>query len=606
MANNVKAASETKKSVRFFCITLAILLVSSLFIWGFQTSWGDIAITRLTLTGDDGSTISTLAYVPSNATNETPAPGVVILHGRSNQGHSNDTWSMELARRGYVVFSPDLSGGGESDVTDRARQAMAVTEYLNIQPYVLKDQINLVGYSFGTQTCLDVYNAMPEAVNSITEVFGPYRLKNAGGIDDIHTNIGLLKASADQYDYWFIGGHEECAEVVTDLIHLDEPIEVGKKYDWHGYTFRYLVCDNTLHQTGNISGSTLTNLLDYVTSVSDAPISRELGDQVWVPHQLASGVACISMLFVLASFLNLLMQLNFFSSASNPVPVKEPRKGAKAWALDILFSLVIPAIIFIPVSLFGMRYSAAKYPISKLLKSTNLNGIMLWLLVVALIGVVRMVLAHNRRKKDGIPTTMGTFALGADGETRIDWSKPAKALLLGVITACFVGVILWTAEGFLGINYQVWNLSTYLRFSPDRILAAIPYMLIIFTVMFIGNMNQRVLPTTGDERKDMRIAVTVNTVLTASALFALLVIQYGGNMLLGTGQTVLPQFDVYNNGGVPSAGALDFAFGYCYMMGGTTGVVTYMYRKHGNIWVGTIPCAIFCGLVTVAGFTLVH
>ena len=82
MANNVKAASETKKSVRFFCI---ILLVSSIFIWGFQTSWGDITIERVTLTGDNGCTISTLVYLPKNATNENPAPCVLIMHGRSNQ-----------------------------------------------------------------------------------------------------------------------------------------------------------------------------------------------------------------------------------------------------------------------------------------------------------------------------------------------------------------------------------------------------------------------------------------------------------------------------------------------------------------------------------------
>ena len=595
--------SNKKSAVRFFCLTLAVLLVSTILVWGLQSDWGTIKIKRLTLTGDDGSAVSTMAYIPENATNETPAPAVLIFHGRSNQGHSNDTWSMELARRGYVVFSPDLSGGGESDVTDRARQAMAVTAYANSQPYVLQDQINLAGYSFGTQTCLDVYGAMPDIINSITEVFGPYRLKNAGGIDNIDTNIGLLKASADQYDYWFIGGPDECLEVVTDLIHLSEPVVPDRDYDWNGHLFRYMICENTLHQTGNISGSTLNNLLSYITTVSEAPISRDLSDQVWVPHQLASGVACVAMMFLLAATLNLLMQLEFFSSASNPVPVKKPRKGAKAWVMDILFSLVIPAVIFIPVSLLGMRYSAAKYPISKVLTSTNLNGVMLWLLVVAAIGIVRMVLAAQKQQGN---ITMGTYALGADGERQINWSRPAKGLVLGLVTCGFVGIWLWAVEGFFGINYQVWNLSTYLRFSPSRIIAAIPYILIIFTVMFLGNMNQRVLPTTGNERKDIWIAVAVNTVLTASALFVLLVIQYGGNMLLGTGQTVLSQFDVYNNGGVPSAGALDFAFGYCYMMGGTTGVVTYIYRKYGNIWLGVIPCALFAGLVTVSGFTLVR
>ncbi|MCD8225455.1 MAG: hypothetical protein LUC99_11550 [Clostridiales bacterium] len=113
--------SNAKRSsaVRFFCLTFAILLISSIFIWGFQTGWGQIKIDRLMLSGDNGEAVSTLIYVPKTATNENPAPVVVINHGRSNHGHSNDTWSMELARRGYVVLSPDLAGGGESAATSR-------------------------------------------------------------------------------------------------------------------------------------------------------------------------------------------------------------------------------------------------------------------------------------------------------------------------------------------------------------------------------------------------------------------------------------------------------------------------------------------------------
>ena len=102
----------------------------------------------------------------------------------------------------------------------------------------------------------------------------------------------------------------------------------------------------------------------------------------------------------------------------------------------------------------------------------------------------------------------------------------------------------------------------------------------------------------------MWVAVTINTVLTALALFVLLVAQYGGSMIIGTGETLIPQMDLGLASGT-SVGALDFAFGYCYMMGGTTGVVTYLYRKYGNIWCGVIPCAIFAGCFTLASMTLV-
>ena len=208
-------------------------------------------------------------------------------------------------------------------------------------------------------------------------------------------------------------------------------------------------------------------------------------------------------------------------------------------------------------------------------------------------------------KKAGNPMHLSEYALGGADETHIDWSKPLKGLIMGVIIAVFVFTWLSLIEGFAGINYQIWCLSTYLKMSPMRLVRAIPYVLIIFIVMFIGNMNQRILPSTDNERKDMWIAVAVNCCMTASALFVLLLIQYGGSMLIGTGQTIIPQIDVYGTGQNTSCGSLDFAFGYCYMMGGTTGVVTYIYRKYGNIWIGVIPAAIFAGLVTLSGFTVI-
>jgi len=590
-------ASAKKQAVRFFCITMAILLVSSIFIWGFQTAWGAVKIKRITITGDNGSMISSLAYVPKGVSNEAPVPAVMMFHGRSNQGHSNDTWSMELARRGYVVFSPDLSGGGESDVNDRNAQAVALTKYVTTLGYVQTDNIICVGYSAGCGTCTTVAAALPDNVSTVVTCLGPNLTMPVEGHD---FNFGVIKAVADQYNWEFVGDVQDCADAITERFALPEPVIPGKDYDINGTTFRYMVASGTLHQTGNISGETLDHLIDYVTSVVPAPNPLPLSDQAWVPQQLFSGVACVTMMFALAALIDLLMQTEFFGSIATARAPRKELRGAKAWALDILFSVAIPALLFIHVSYFGMSL----FRESKILTSVNLNGIMLWLVAVALIGTIRTVIKASQRKKAGEAVTAADYCLAAPGE-KIKWSSVGKALILALVAVCFFGLWMTAMEGFWGINYQVWNLSTYLKPSPVRIIKSIPYMLIIFTVMFLGNINQRVLPSTGNERKDTWIAVAVNTVLTAFALFLLLVIQYGGNMMIGTGQAVFEQLP--NIPGVGTCvGALDFAFGYCYMMGGTTGVVTYLYRKHGNIWCGVIPCAIFAGLFTLAGFTLVR
>lgn len=595
----------TKRAVRFFAACLAILLVCTVVIWGLASNWGKVDIKRITITGDDGSTISSLVYVPETATNENPAQVVMIFHGRSNHAHSNDTWSIELARRGYVVFSPDLSGGGQSDVNDRQAQAIALTKYVTTLNYVDCSNMTVVGYSAGCGTTTFVATALPEYVKNVVQVMSPMLIHEIN--IDTPLNWCIIKGQADQYNYEFVGDLEACRQRVTEYFNLPETVEYGKDYTVDKGTLRYeMATDFALHQTANVSADTLQYLVDYITYINPSDTNTIANDDmVWGWHQVVSAVACVTMMFFLASIINLLMQLDFFAKAANVVTLRAPQRGVKAWVLDVVFTILIPALIFIHVSAYAIKWFGDGTPASKILTSPNLTGIMAWLIVVAVIGVVRMVIRAHKAKASGHPLTLSNYCLGGADEKHIDWSKPAKGLLIGIICATIVFVWLGAMEQMTGINYQVWNLSTYLPLTTDRFFRAIPYVIIIFVVMFIGNMNQRVLPSTGNEQRDLHIAVAVNTVMTAAALAILLIIQYGGNLAIGTGQAVFPQIDVYGTGVNTSVGSLDFAFGYCYMMGGTTGVVTYIYRKYGNIWLGVIPAAIFAGLVTLSGFTLV-
>jgi hypothetical protein len=557
--------------------------------------------------GSDGAKISTLIYIPQNATKETPAPGVVIYHGRSNQGHSNDTWSMELARRGMVVLSPDLSGGGESDVTNIIPQAIDITGYaLRNLDIIQKDNVSIIGYSAGSHNVLFNTPIFGSQLKSALGVFGPFMVKLTGNVDTLatfQTNYGLIKSTADQYDYFFIGDPQANNELISAALNKGEPMESGVDYIFNdlGNTARYTEVGGTLHQTGNISSETIAAILNFQRTHQGFPIDLADNDQIWQLQQLFSGIAGIAMLFVLAAAIGLMLETNFFSSLTCKRAEKKAQTGSKAWALDILFTFVIPAAIFVHVSAYAMAF----YPANKFMRSAALNGIMAWLLVLALIGGIRLALKTSARKKAGEKIDLSDFSLGAQGETSLKLSNVGKALLLGIGIVTFFGLYMTLLEVYFGINIQIWNLATYLKPSGSRVISSISYIIIIFIVMLVGNLSQRILPSTGSKKKDMILAVTVNCVLTASALFVLLLLQYGGSLIIGTGQTIIPQIDVYGTGKDTSSGALDFAFGYCYMMGGTTAVVTYIYRKYGNILPAVVTCAIFAGLFTTLGMAFV-
>ncbi|MCC8061419.1 MAG: hypothetical protein LIO81_11420 [Clostridiales bacterium] len=607
MAANEKQP-EFKKALRFFVVTAVILFVLTVAIWAVQTCSGSVRIERLTLTGKDGTKLSSLIYIPENATSETPAPAVVVYHGTSNQAHSNDTWLMELAKRGYVVFSPDMSGGGQSDVTgDRTGQGIVIAQYATTLDIVDQEAgINLIGYSRGVKTIYSVYGAMPDQVNSLIAVFGNYRWQEAD-MDTIHTNVCMIKAKADQYDYTYVGDAHALQQMLAELFGLGEELTPGTDYDREGYLVRYRVIEDALHQTANISTEAIAEILEYINVVAPSPITMDAHDQSWQVQQLLSMAAAICFMFFVAAFSGLLVQLPLFQEVITPVTANHGLRGWK-FLLKIAFEIVVGIVLFIPVSSAGMSWFAK----SKIFESANLNGIMLWLMALSGISVLFTIWKIWKKKQAGEQIDLSDFAMGAEGVTKLQWNVIGKAFLIGAIVAfvCveWIGII----EDFGGINYQFWCLATFVRLGPDRFVKAIPYACLIFIAIItscMGCYTSRRLPDTGNARRDMIVSVAVNVVVSAAPLVILLAYQYVGSFVIGTGYAPLSATTSMSHAGTSlvfrTVGALDYAFGYCFMMGGTNGICTYLYRKTNNLWTGLMVGALFCGFMTTAAYTMV-
>ena len=52
---------------------------------------------------------------------ESPAPGVVYIHGYQNNRETSDAYAIEMARRGFVVLEIDAIGRGNSGDPGRPR-----------------------------------------------------------------------------------------------------------------------------------------------------------------------------------------------------------------------------------------------------------------------------------------------------------------------------------------------------------------------------------------------------------------------------------------------------------------------------------------------------
>jgi pimeloyl-ACP methyl ester carboxylesterase len=146
-----------------------ILILAGGLLAHFTQTAGGIRIEDVRFKGAAGNTMSALLYIPPNATAQTPAPGILAVHGYINSRETQDGFAIEFARRGYVVLALDQTGHGYSDPPSFANgfggpDGLAHLRSLDI---VDKNNIGLEGHSMGGWTVLAAAATMPNDYKSM-------------------------------------------------------------------------------------------------------------------------------------------------------------------------------------------------------------------------------------------------------------------------------------------------------------------------------------------------------------------------------------------------------------------------------------------------------
>ncbi len=108
------------KSALILAVLLAAVFLCMALADSIQRGGGTIAVTEGVITSDAGDLTYKL-YTPNTATEENPAPGVLLLHGYQNDHETCAAYAIELARRGAVVLTIDEYGHGTTQPGMMAR-----------------------------------------------------------------------------------------------------------------------------------------------------------------------------------------------------------------------------------------------------------------------------------------------------------------------------------------------------------------------------------------------------------------------------------------------------------------------------------------------------
>lgn len=109
-----------KKSILALVICLALLFGCMFFADNIQTDGGNIKLSEGSIDTNIG-TLTYKLYTPVTATQSTPAPAVLLLHGYQNDHETSAAYAIELARRGVVVMALDEYGHGSTSIPMKER-----------------------------------------------------------------------------------------------------------------------------------------------------------------------------------------------------------------------------------------------------------------------------------------------------------------------------------------------------------------------------------------------------------------------------------------------------------------------------------------------------
>ncbi len=150
--------AKVRKHLYWFIACLVIIALCAIMANVFEHGFGRVAIKKVKIDDGTGNMLAGKLYIPKWASADAKLPAVLNLHGYQNDKDVQAPFSIELARRGFVVLALDAVGHGDSEggldvaqlgVPPYAAGTEAGYDYLKTLDYVDAANLGVMGHSMG-------------------------------------------------------------------------------------------------------------------------------------------------------------------------------------------------------------------------------------------------------------------------------------------------------------------------------------------------------------------------------------------------------------------------------------------------------------------------
>lgn len=545
--------SKTSKASAVLCISLVLMLLSSIATMAIQTNFGKVEVKEINWETGNGHSMNGWLFIPDAATAENPAPAIVVSHGMYNNKGMQDLNFVELARRGYVVLAQDMPNHGDSEnLSDLGAVLMGLyesVEVLGSMNNVDAERIGVTGHSLGGMSCnvavsLDNMAEKPLiAAVLLNSADATYATKE--GFVDVYgsRDVGIV---AGQYDEWFFSDVDASGKETLpkdfvanknaqSFLHFGiDPAGQDVRAAETVYTesvdgkeaMRVIYNPAIIHPWSHFSQRSTVATISFFEQALGAPSPLSATDQVWQWKAVANTVGLVAFFMFLVSLTLVLVKKPFFSEVGTEelVAPRPTNKAGKTWFYaSITICAIICTVIYLPIMNTVPSNSTANigWPQSQAL------GIGTWAAACGVIGIISMLISYYAYgKKNGVSP--------ADIGLKISPRKAGKTILLALVVIAAAFGCVAAADYFFMADFRIWTLAIR-AFGVEKLGVSL-WFVAFFLIYYVANSvaaNCFNFNDVGGRRG------WVNTTLLAIAAVlpvpVLLLIQYipflsGGNM----------------------------------------------------------------------------
>ncbi len=495
---NTAQLLRSKKQTGAWVMLLALLLicVAAVLIASIvQRDFGRVSVSNVKFPNSNGIPIRAKLFVPRGVSNDSPAPGVVATHGYQTNRETTDPYSIELARRGFVVLEIDAIGRGNSGQPgDQDAPGFDLTyglassiDYLENLPYVKADSVGLIGFSIGGELSYKIALEDPEiravvfSGNAYTSEATPEMPKNMlmiyGKYDEYRQRMtGVKNVESD----WMSSPQTQAAFPVSDP-------QFGLTYgDFAAGTARKVVLLPVLH---NFESHNRVGTAAAVEWMRDALQPNpdywiDAMSQTWQIKEVCTLFALMAGFGMLIPLGLILIRTRWFAALQGQAVgayTASRREFLRIASINGLFSWLYLPLIF---ALFGLHVYLVR--IDKVFPMMLVNGIVWWLVLTKLFGLFSMRGWFKKRaKKDGLSWADLGISFAPD-RFRLDWKAIGKTGLLAVILTGFVVLAQYVLERVFIVDWRfIFPIASDL--TPYRALMFLLYLpFVLFAFIMIG------------------------------------------------------------------------------------------------------------------------